>query len=165
MLPLSLPVKRVSVAFIVAGHKVHEHNVVGLLVQSIEPHLERGKHPSARFRYNHLGALLVELIPQLFRLQDDAGRGQCRMHLIRLTGRKSIIVEVQFILSGHSFRDTSTESNLIDQCTRFRLRLVFRRAVRVFRLLLALMMRWCRMGLTIDVVQRFVPGPIAAGAL
>lgn len=71
-----LPVKGVAVALVVHRHKVHQHYVVGLRVQAVQAHLERGKHAAPRLRHDHLGALLMELVPQRLRLEDDARCGQ-----------------------------------------------------------------------------------------
>lgn len=71
--------KRVPVAFVVHRHKVHHHHVHGLRVQAADAHLERGEHATSGFRDNHLGALLVELVPQLFGFQHNDGVHQRRM--------------------------------------------------------------------------------------
>lgn len=43
------------------------------------PHLKRGEHPSSGFRNDHLGAELMEFLPERLRLQSDAGAEQRRM--------------------------------------------------------------------------------------
>lgn len=44
-----------------------------------DPHLKRGEHPSSGFRDDHLGAELMEFLPERLRLQSDAGAEQRRM--------------------------------------------------------------------------------------
>lgn len=74
-----LPVKRVAIAFIVDRHKVHHHHVHGLRIQAADAHLEGREHATTRFGDDHFGALLVELVPQLLRFEDDDGLGERRM--------------------------------------------------------------------------------------
>lgn len=60
------------IATVVGGHDVHQHDVLGSLVQARQAHLEGRKHPPARLGDNHLGSYGVETVPKLLLVEYDA---------------------------------------------------------------------------------------------
>lgn len=105
-----VPVKRVTISFIINGHKVHHHNVQRLCVQAADAHLKGGKHATARLRDDHLGALLVEFVPQRLRFERCVCLRDGRMVLVRFLVRQQLfrvavmverLVQFRFVAAGH----------------------------------------------------------------
>ena len=93
-------VEGVSVPLVVHGHEIHHEHVVGIGVQAKEAHLESWEHPPAcadaltfglqvsfclkknepsSFGDNHLGAQLIEFVPQCLHLQTGVDSDQLGM--------------------------------------------------------------------------------------
>jgi len=81
-------VEGVAITLVIHGHEIEHANVGGVGIKAADPHLEGGKHPTARLGDDHLGALGVELIPQRLRLQHHDGLGQRWMHWFRFLDYK-----------------------------------------------------------------------------
>lgn len=61
--------ERVSISLVIDGHKVHHENVVGVRFEAAHFHLEGGKGSAANLGDDHLGAQLVEFVPQKLGLE------------------------------------------------------------------------------------------------
>lgn len=76
-------VEGVPVTFVVHRYEIHQQHIIGHRIHPEDLHLEGGKHPPSSFGDDHLGAQLVELIPQSLHLQLDGDVGHLGVLLDR----------------------------------------------------------------------------------
>lgn len=69
----------VSVSLVVQGHEVHHQHVLGVRIQTAQPHLEGREHPPSRLGHYHLRSEGMELVPEGLHLEESPGRAQGRV--------------------------------------------------------------------------------------